>query len=196
VAQLKIALLQENDSPLHDMLDAALDKAEVKELDPVAPANLPEDLFCGGRLLLWNLHGFSLEQRRAWAGLASQDEVDLVLAAPELDQAGEELARSCGALGFISASHGVGLSRLTLDMAAQRQEIICGLLAQEANLRQQLADRDVIEKAKSILIAALGISEPEAMSRLQQQARRTNQKLVQAAQGVIAANQAFNGEQD
>ncbi len=194
--QLKIALLQENDSPLHDMLDAALDGAQVKELDPVAPANLPEDLFCGGRLLLWNLHGFSPEQRQAWARLASQDEVGLVLAAPELDQAGEELVQSCGALAFISLSHGVGLSRLALDMAAQRQKTICGLLAQEARLRQQLADRDVIERAKSILIAAQGISEPEAMSRMQQRARRTNQKLVQVARAIIATNQSFNGEQD
>eukprot|EP01022_Parablepharisma_sp_SALTPOND_P010759 TRINITY_DN14438_c0_g2_i1.p5 TRINITY_DN14438_c0_g2~~TRINITY_DN14438_c0_g2_i1.p5 ORF type:complete len:179 (-),score=79.46 TRINITY_DN14438_c0_g2_i1:1246-1782(-) len=178
------------------MLDAVLSRAEVLELEPKNRPALPEDAFCGGRLLLWNLWGFSGEQRAAWAALAGREEVGLVLADLELAPDGEDLAHSSGALAFISASYGVSLSRLALHLAANRQERICRLLAKEADLRQQLADRDVIEKAKSILIAALGISEPEAMIRLQQQARRSNQKLARVAAKVIAANQVFNGDDD
>ena len=193
--QPRIALLQENDSPLHDMLAQALVGAQVLVLDPGAEPALPEDAFCGGRLLLWNLSQSTEPTRQAWKDLACREEVGLVLATETIDQDMECLALQCGALAVIGPEHGVGLTAFVLSMAEARQERICQGLAERDQLRQQLADRDLIEKAKSILIVALDLSEPQAMSRLQQQARRTNQKLVEVARKVIATNRVFNGEE-
>ncbi|MCB2227841.1 MAG: ANTAR domain-containing protein [Desulfarculaceae bacterium] len=192
--QLRIALLQENDSSIHNMLDAALAGCQVEELEPGAAPRLPEDALCGGRLVLWNLSGFGQEQRKAWAALLAPDQVGLVLASDCLDQQTRDMALECGALGLIGPDYGVGLSQAVLAMAADWQARYCRLRGQLAQARQELADRELVERAKSILIAALGISEPEAMSKLQQQARRTNQKLVKVAERVIAANRVFNGE--
>ncbi|MCF8033225.1 MAG: ANTAR domain-containing protein [Desulfarculaceae bacterium] len=193
--RLRIAMLHQNGSPLNDMLGEALAQAEVLELDPAAPT-LPEDARCGGRLVLWDLWGFDEEQRRAWALVLAANEVGLVVAAAVLDQAIEGLSLDCHALGLIGPSHGAGLARMVLTMAADWQERYCHLWEQLEQAKRQLADREIIERAKSIVIAALGLSEPEAMSKLQQQARSTNQKLVEVAKKIIATNRIFNGDKE
>ena len=190
--QLKVALLQQESSPLRDMLSQALAGAQVEALEPGPAPALPADAFCGGRLLLWDLGGFDNAALQLWAPMAKPDQVGLVLAAPRLDGQAGQLALRCGALGLIAPSHGPKLARVQLEIAAERQERICRLLEREAALRQQLAERKVIEKAKSIIIASMNLSEPEAMRSLQQQARRTNQKLVEVARKVIATHGIFN----
>ncbi len=59
------------------------------------------------------------------------------------------------------------------------------------DLRQALADRKVIEQAKGLLMKTTGVDEKEAFHRLQQLAAERNQKLIEAAQSVIALEKAF-----
>jgi len=54
------------------------------------------------------------------------------------------------------------------------------------DLRQALSDRKIIERAKGILMKVARIDEPEAFQRLQQLASEKNQKLVDAAQAILA----------
>ena len=58
-------------------------------------------------------------------------------------------------------------------------------------LRQQLEDRKIIERAKGLLMKRAGIDEPEAFRRLQKLARDRNQKLVEIAQIIVTAEEAF-----
>jgi response regulator NasT len=62
------------------------------------------------------------------------------------------------------------------------------LLRQEAaDLRQTLADRRVIEQAKGVLMKVIvGLDERGAFRRLQELASERNQKLVDAAQALLA----------
>jgi response regulator NasT len=62
------------------------------------------------------------------------------------------------------------------------------LLRQEAaDLRQTLADRRVIEQAKGVLMkVVVGLDERGAFRRLQELASERNQKLMEAAQAVLA----------
>jgi two-component system, response regulator PdtaR len=62
------------------------------------------------------------------------------------------------------------------------------ILRQEtADLRQTLADRRVIEQAKGVLMKVVpGLDERGAFRRLQELASEKNQKLIDAAEGVLA----------
>jgi two-component system, response regulator PdtaR len=65
-------------------------------------------------------------------------------------------------------------------------------LAREAeSLRQAMEDRKVIERAKGILMKRARIDEPEAFRRLQHLASDKNRKLVEIAQILLIAEEAF-----
>jgi response regulator NasT len=59
------------------------------------------------------------------------------------------------------------------------------------DLRQALADRKIIERAKGLLMKLAGIDERDAFQRLQHLASEKNQKLVDAAQSILAVEKAL-----
>ncbi len=66
---------------------------------------------------------------------------------------------------------------------------------QEAHdLRQALEDRKILERAKGLLMKRTGLDEPEAFRRLQKLSRDNNRKLVDIAQSIIMAEEAFQRE--
>jgi response regulator NasT len=65
------------------------------------------------------------------------------------------------------------------------------LRKEAASLRQALEDRKVIERAKGIIMKRARLDEPEAFRRLQKLASDRNQKLVEFAQVILAAEEAF-----
>jgi two-component system, response regulator PdtaR len=72
-----------------------------------------------------------------------------------------------------------------IKLAAARHREYRDLEAEVSEARQALADRKLVERAKSMLIQALGIPEPEAYRRIQQAARRRNIKLAAMAQQIV-----------
>jgi len=194
VAQIKVALLQQPGSPLINTLAPILAGCEVAMLSPASPAPLPAKVAVGDMLVLWDLHGFDPEERALWLERLAAEKVGVVLAAPE-DLAGlAELATACGALALITPAQGAPQSRLQLAAASAMQNRLRELLSQAAQLEAKLSERATIEKAKNLLILSMGLSEPEAMRRLQQHARRSNQKLIKVAQQVLATYRLFNGD--
>jgi response regulator NasT len=65
------------------------------------------------------------------------------------------------------------------------------LRKEAADLRQSLADRKVIEQAKGILMDVAKVTEKDAFRRLQELAADRNQKLIEAAQSVVALEKAL-----
>jgi response regulator NasT len=59
------------------------------------------------------------------------------------------------------------------------------------DLRQALEDRKSIEKAKGILMKRAGLDEPSAFRRLQKLASDNNRRLVEVAQSIVMAEEAF-----
>jgi len=194
VAQIKVALLQQPGSPLTNSLAPILAGCEVAMLKPASPAPLPPKVAAGDMLVLWDLHGFDPEQRSLWLERLAAEKVGVVLAAPEGLAGLAELATACGALALITPSQGAPQSRLQLAAASAMQNRLRELLSQAVHLEAKLSERAVVEKAKNLLVLSMGLSEPEAMRRLQQHARRTNQKLIKVAQQVLATYHLFNGD--
>ncbi len=70
---------------------------------------------------------------------------------------------------------------------AQFQE----LRKEAADLRQALEDRKVIEKAKGLLMKKTGLDEQDAFRKLQKLASEKNKKLIEIAQMLLTAEEAF-----
>jgi response regulator NasT len=60
-----------------------------------------------------------------------------------------------------------------------------------SDLRQALADRKIVERAKGLLMKRTGLSEPDAFRRLQKLASERNSKLVHVAEMIVAAEEAL-----
>lgn len=78
---------------------------------------------------------------------------------------------------------------ITLTM--RRFEQFEALRQEAADLRQALEDRKVIERAKGILMKRGGLDEPEAFRRLQKLASEKSRKLIEIAQMILVAEEAF-----
>jgi response regulator NasT len=54
-----------------------------------------------------------------------------------------------------------------------------------AETKQTLEDRKLVERAKGLLMKALGLAEPDAFRRLQLAARERNMRLVDVARAIV-----------
>jgi AmiR/NasT family two-component response regulator len=80
---------------------------------------------------------------------------------------------------------------VAIGLAMQRFEQFQTLRKETGELRQALADRKVIERAKGILMKRSGLDEEGAFRRLQKLARDHNQRLIDAAHLILKAEEAF-----
>jgi response regulator NasT len=78
-----------------------------------------------------------------------------------------------------------------ISIAVQRFEQFHTLRREAGELRQALEDRKVIERAKGVLMKKAGLDEPEAFRRLQKLARDHNQRMIEVAQMILRAEEAF-----
>ena len=74
-----------------------------------------------------------------------------------------------------------------ISIVMHRFEQFQDLRREATDLRQAMADRKVIERAKGILMQRAGLSEEEAYRRLNKTARDGNQKLRDVAQSILTA---------
>jgi|SRR6516162_1716511 len=78
-----------------------------------------------------------------------------------------------------------------ITIALSRFQEFKAMREETDNLRQALEDRKIIERAKGILMKRANLSEPEAFRRLQKLARDKNRKLIDIAQTIITADEAY-----
>jgi len=76
-----------------------------------------------------------------------------------------------------------------ITLALTRFKQFQSLHQEVADLREALAARRVIEKAKGILMRRLNLTEDEAFHRLQRQSQESNRKLAQVAESIVVADQ-------
>ena len=78
-----------------------------------------------------------------------------------------------------------------IPLAMRRFKEFQALHQQAHDLRQTLEDRKLIERAKGILMKRAGLDEPSAFRRLQRLSSDKNQKMVEIARMLLAAEEAF-----
>jgi len=72
-----------------------------------------------------------------------------------------------------------------IDLAAARHAELEALEAEVDRAQQALEDRKLVERAKGLLMSALGLSEQDAFRRLQLTARERNLRLVDVAARIV-----------
>jgi two-component system, response regulator PdtaR len=78
-----------------------------------------------------------------------------------------------------------------IAIAIRRFEQFQDLRKEAADLKQALEDRKVIEKAKGLLMKKASLDEHDAFRRLQRLASDKNKKLIEVAQMILMAEEAF-----
>lgn len=79
-----------------------------------------------------------------------------------------------------------------VHIAAARAEESRALRREVAALRERIAARTVVERAKGVLMSRLALNEEEAHRRLQMESRNRNRKLVDTAWHVIEADRRLS----
>jgi response regulator NasT len=79
-----------------------------------------------------------------------------------------------------------------IHVAMRRFAELQELMKETSDLRQALQERKLIERAKGVTMKRAGLDEPAAFRRMQEMARNTNRKLVQIAEMIITAEEAFS----
>jgi AmiR/NasT family two-component response regulator len=78
-----------------------------------------------------------------------------------------------------------------IAIAMRRFEQFQALRQEAADLKQALEDRKTIEKAKGLLMKKGGLDEHDAFRRLQKLASDRNRKLIEIAQMILTAEEAY-----
>ncbi len=78
-----------------------------------------------------------------------------------------------------------------IGLAMRRFAQFQALRQEAADLRQALADRKIIERAKGILMKRAGLEEQDAFRRLQKLASEKNRKLIDIASMIVTADEAL-----
>lgn len=78
-----------------------------------------------------------------------------------------------------------------IGLAMRRFHQFQALRQEAADLRQALADRKIIEKAKGVLMKRAGLDEHDAFRRLQKLASEKNKKLIEISTMIVTAEEAL-----
>lgn len=73
-----------------------------------------------------------------------------------------------------------------IRLADARHAELVALEVEVERAQQALEDRKLVERAKGLLMSGLGITEPEAFTRIQRSARERNLRLADVARQIIA----------
>lgn len=103
------------------------------------------------------------------------------------DQASIEAAVEAGVSAYIVDGLRKERVKPILDMAVSRFRAYSRMAAELKEARDALESRQVIEKAKGILMRSRGLSEEEAHALLRKTAMSQNRKIGDVAQGLIMA---------
>lgn len=97
-----------------------------------------------------------------------------------------------GIYGYLLKPVSIDDLRVTISVSWSKYLEQMQLHGEVVTLNQKLEDRKLIERAKGILMQNLGITEPEAMKRLQKQARDSRRPMAHLAKSVIEAHELMD----
>ena len=123
--------------------------------------------------------------------ICSERPVPIILISAYHDSELIERAEADHVLAYLVKPIGKAALGPAIGLAMRRFEELQALRKEAADLRQTLSDRRVIEQAKGVLMKVTGLDERAAFRRLQELAADKNQKLIDAAQAVLALEKAL-----
>lgn len=80
-----------------------------------------------------------------------------------------------------------------LDLAVRRFQAFSRLQSELKEARDALSERQIVDKAKKVLIQKRGLSEPEAHKLLRDHAMNSNKRMAEVAESIVTAEQLLGG---
>ena len=97
-----------------------------------------------------------------------------------------ERARDAGAMAYLVKPFSISDLTPAIEMALGRYAQIQALEAEVGDLGQRLEARKLVDRAKGVLMANLGITEPEAFKWIQKAAMDQRSSMSAVSEGVLA----------
>jgi len=160
----------------HEPLGPAADGAEAIELARHSEADLY--LF---DIEMPNLDGLQAADQLAAEGLRRPVVVVTGVDDPQLI----ERSIASGVSAYLTKPVDSRELQVALELAAARHDEFRALEAEVERAHQALEDRKLVERAKGLLMVALGLSEQDAFRRLQVTARERNLRLADVAARIV-----------
>jgi AmiR/NasT family two-component response regulator len=129
------------------------------------------------------LDGLTIAER-----LAQESPLPVVILTAYSQQALVERAVGASVTGYLVKPVREELLGPTVELAVARFQALEAIRNEVDDLRQQLAARRTVDKAKRLLMMRTGWSEAEAYRRLQMAGRQTRRSMQSVAEAVIAAD--------
>lgn len=123
------------------------------------------------------------------SGISSETPV-IILSSHHDEQLVERVAES-SALAYLVKPIDFEDLRATIPLAIKRFEEIQSYRSDVASLRQDLANRKIVEKAKGVIMTKLSMNESVAFRHLQKLARDNRKQLVDIANSILLAEEAL-----
>ena len=101
-----------------------------------------------------------------------------------------ERARDAGVMAYVVKPFSISDLVPAIEIAISRHRQMKSLEDEVADLYERLETRKLIDRAKGILMKAMGISEPESLSWIQKTAMDRRISMKQVAQAVISPESA------
>lgn len=188
-AQPRRVLVIEGASADEPSLAAEVAALRYQVVGPAATARAAIDLAQRERpdlvLLDLRLAGREAPPRAGWPSIIEAMGLPAVIVSPPGHERHVAPWTRLGVLGFLVRPVSRDALRAALAMAWAQHLEQQRLRGQVQALTQKLEDRKHIERAKGLLMQHAGLSEPEAMRRLQKQARDGRRSIASVAQAVI-----------
>jgi AmiR/NasT family two-component response regulator len=191
-----LILLQKHESSLTSLLEEALVQSEDKRLVVKSEPPLLRVAYSPQGLVVWSVAGFAKDEIAEFMREMSSDQVGVLIAGDYNSPVMQDAFFRVNPLGIITPGQTTQSLGVTLELAWAHHRRAHELSGQVENLRDELADRLVVEKAKRLLMESLGYSEDQAMRRLQRYSRNSNMKMAKVAQQLIAGRMVFKGDDD
>src|SRR6478736_5272192 len=131
-----------------------------------------------------------LDGIEASSQICQERPVPVILVSAYHDPALIARAEADHVLAYLVKPIGIADLQPAIAIAMRRFAELNALQKECKDLRQALTDRKVIEQAKGLLMRLAGIDEKDAFHRLQELASEKNQKLIDAAQSILAVEKA------
>jgi two-component system, response regulator PdtaR len=135
-----------------------------------------------------NVDGISAAEQ-----IAAQVDIPMLMLTAYSDRPLVMRAAEAGALGYLLKPVSAEELSANINLAVQRHREKLALKQEVNRLEETLAERALIDKAKSILMRQVGLTEDEAYSRIRQKARERRVKMAAVAQTIIAAEEFLMG---
>jgi response regulator NasT len=97
-----------------------------------------------------------------------------------------ERARDAGAMAYVVKPFTPNDLVPAIEIALSRHEEIRALEAEVSDLQEQFATRKLVERAKSLLMTKMGLSEPEAFRWIQKTSMDRRLSMREVAETIIS----------